>query len=706
MSERAHKYWAFLSYSHADVRWTQWLHRHLEGYTVPSRLVGQASPHGPTPKHLRPVFRDREELSAATDLGDRLHAALQESACLVVICSRRSARSPWVEEEIRYFKSRHGEDRVLAVIVDGEPYASNTPESADQECFPRALRFQLEPDGTVGTTPTEPIAADLRKVGDGRRLALLKLISGILHVDLDHLVQRDARRRQRQMIAITAASVMLTAVFAALSVTALRERDEAVAQRAQAEGLVEFMIGDLRKKLEPAGRLDALDAVGQRALAYYDAQKTHGVEATALGRRARVLHMLGEMRDRRGDPAAALARFQEASRTTAELLRQRPDDPERIFDHAQSVFWVGYIALGRGQDGVARDAFESYRRLADRLVQIDPGKESWQAEVAYANQDLGSLQLDAGQPDEAAASFQRALAINAALARKAPADASRQTDLAQMYAWVAAAEGLRGHVDAALTSRAEEARIIGGLIAASPSDTGSIAALCVNRVASARLLLASGQRARAMPLMLMAKADSDRLVAAEPDDNIYRRASAVTQLLLAQTALESGDLGVAQGYATRALDLVRAMASKDTSLFTQELGVAETLSLKIAAQRADSAAGLEASLRPALATATRLRALSDARPDNVVLARIAAEAAVLAGDHEGLRDAGQARAWWAQAAKLLARASASRLSLDRAPQLVRQVEYRLRNARAPAGLLAAPGEAVTSRSRELVDYRW
>jgi hypothetical protein len=36
------------------------------------------------------------------------------------------------------------------------------------------------------------------------------------------------------------------------------------------------MLTDLRKKLEPVGRLEVMDSVGQRALAYYAAQDLGG----------------------------------------------------------------------------------------------------------------------------------------------------------------------------------------------------------------------------------------------------------------------------------------------------------------------------------------------------------------------------------------------------------------------------------------------
>ncbi|WP_416221497.1 TIR domain-containing protein [Rhodoferax sp.] len=47
------------------------------------------------------MFRDREELASATDLGNKLTQALESSAVQIVICSMASAKSHWVNEEIR-----------------------------------------------------------------------------------------------------------------------------------------------------------------------------------------------------------------------------------------------------------------------------------------------------------------------------------------------------------------------------------------------------------------------------------------------------------------------------------------------------------------------------------------------------------------------------------------------------------------------------
>ena len=73
-----YKYKAFISYSHKDDRWGRWLHRRLENYPLPRNIVGNITKTGEIPKRLKPIFRDREELAAADNLGDKIEQALEK----------------------------------------------------------------------------------------------------------------------------------------------------------------------------------------------------------------------------------------------------------------------------------------------------------------------------------------------------------------------------------------------------------------------------------------------------------------------------------------------------------------------------------------------------------------------------------------------------------------------------------------------------
>ena len=230
-----HKYRAFISYSHGDESWAAWLHRSLETYRLPKGVIGRETPFGVVPARFSPVFRDREELATATSLGDTLIAALGQSACLIVVCSPRAAKSRWVNEEILTFKRLGRADRIFALIVDGEPGASLDPARAGEECFPDALIYRLGADGELTGERGEPIAADVRPRKDRRHTAMLKLLAGMLDIGLDELKRRDASRRRRRTAALVTASIAGMLVTSALAVTAWLARNEAEMQRGEAE---------------------------------------------------------------------------------------------------------------------------------------------------------------------------------------------------------------------------------------------------------------------------------------------------------------------------------------------------------------------------------------------------------------------------------------------------------------------------------------
>jgi hypothetical protein len=197
-----------------------WLHKSLETYRVPKKIVGRPTRLGIIPRRIFPVFRDRDELPGAADLGGKLKNALRQSRYLIVICSPHSAKSQWVNEEVKTFKALGREDRVLCLIVGGEPFASNKEGSELEECFPPAVRYRVNESGELTDVGTEPIAADARKGKDGRVNSRFKLLAGILEIGYNELKQREKQRERahRIRLAATTAAVFLVTLLAYLGI--------------------------------------------------------------------------------------------------------------------------------------------------------------------------------------------------------------------------------------------------------------------------------------------------------------------------------------------------------------------------------------------------------------------------------------------------------------------------------------------------------
>ena len=452
-AHRIQHYFAFLSYSHADEADADWLHRELERFRVPSALVGRLTDNGPIPRRLTPIFRDRHELAAADDLGEEIREVLAHSRCLVVLCSPAAAKSKWTNAEIATFKKLHPDGCIIAAVIGGEPLASDVPGREDEECFPPALVAKYNRRGKPTGSKVEPLAADLREGKGGRRTGFLKVVAGMLGVGLDELVQREEVRRQRRLATITAGSFGGMLIAGGLAITAIQARDAARDQRREAEGLVEFMVGDLRDKLEPIGKLDALDGVGSRVLEYYSRQDMSDLSDAALLQRSRALNLMAEVAFLRGDTATARRLYQEAIDGTAEAINRDPSDPQRIFDHSQNVFWAAQTDWQVGRLAEAEVGLREYKRLADQMVALAPDNMKWRMEQQSADFNLGVIFFARRKFAEATSQFTRSLSTMEALATADPRNSDYQVAVTESQSWLADARVAVGQLSDALPLR-------------------------------------------------------------------------------------------------------------------------------------------------------------------------------------------------------------------------------------------------------------
>lgn len=174
------------------------------------------------------VFRDKSDLPTSGDLGADIREALEQSRYLIILCSPFYRESAWCMEELRYFRSLHGNTNVniLPVLVEGDP----------EEVFPELIRFEereaQKPDGTTGTfrVEVEPLGADVRgKNGWERKQKLrteyLRIAAPVLGVSFDRLYQRSLRRR-RAMIALAMAALAAFGIYTSVMIAQISDRQK------------------------------------------------------------------------------------------------------------------------------------------------------------------------------------------------------------------------------------------------------------------------------------------------------------------------------------------------------------------------------------------------------------------------------------------------------------------------------------------------
>lgn len=176
--EQDFKYFAFISYSSKNEKWAKWLHSKLEHYHIPTALC-KDNPN--IPKKIRPVFWYKKDLSGSR-LKEALEKELEVSRYLIVICSPDSAKSEWVNDEVKSFITREKGGDIIPFIVEGTPHSANV----DEECFPESLRKLSREDELRG----------ISVLAEGKHHALVDVIATMLGVSFDTLWQRHKRRER------------------------------------------------------------------------------------------------------------------------------------------------------------------------------------------------------------------------------------------------------------------------------------------------------------------------------------------------------------------------------------------------------------------------------------------------------------------------------------------------------------------------------
>lgn len=448
---------AFISYAHADEDIAARLHKQIETYRLPPQLrnaTGDA-----VSRRLGAVFRDRADLAAAESLNAAIQSALADSGALIVLCSPAAVLSHWVNEEIRLFRALNPGAPVLAAIARGEP--------AD------AMPTALTEDGR------EPLAADLRQEGDGRKLGFLKIVAALAGVPLDALIQRDAQRKLRRVMTVTVGALVLLLAAVTMMTYAIQQRNEAQAQRAEAErrraqadGLAEFMLTDLRERLRGVGRIDIMRLAVNEALETYNVDgRTGELPPDSQGQLARLLHAVVEdaSLDRSaGQAEQAQQAIDRAFGITQSLLAAAPEDADRIFNHAQSEYWLGQLAYARGDLIEMQRHWQAYARLAVRLRAVEPNSRRSLQEVAYSEGNLCSAEQMQGR--HGVELCRRSFEAQRSLAQRFPNDPEIVRSLANRAGWYADSIERRDGPGASLGVRAEHYRIARRLVSLDPDN--------------------------------------------------------------------------------------------------------------------------------------------------------------------------------------------------------------------------------------------
>jgi tetratricopeptide (TPR) repeat protein len=432
----------------------------------------------------------------------------EKRARLIVLCSPAALKCQALNNFLEDFTWSNGMRHIHVVGLETE-----------RPLLPMALRAERRSNGSFWTLPSPPVIGAL--YNDDTSVEVLA--DDIAHectsepgVTLARSIASGIAHRPLATGLAAASALMLgVTVWQADQISAYQE------EATQAQAFTSRLLTDITENLPQAARQETLLRLADDLTRTYLDTSGAGLSDDELGRRARLFSLIGEARDRHGQTEEARQAFMAAFELTQALLDRSPNNLQRVYDHAQAAYWVGYQAYRNGDMATAEVYMDIYARMAETLVAREPGNPSYQAERGYAALNLGAIELDTGDPAAATALFEQALEVfeNGLLEE----GAIGLTDLANTLGWLADAQRDSGALREALETRERELALYEEQLERSPGVTSVILNIAHTQGEIAGIATDLGLHERSAQLLDEALDTVNALFTASPENDSVSR---------------------------------------------------------------------------------------------------------------------------------------------------------------------------------------
>ena len=388
------------------------------------------------------------------------------------------------------------------------------------------------------------------------------------------------RRRRNAMIAAVLIAIIGGAIKYTVDLSrernaALQARDEARQRRGQAEGLIGFMVGDLRTKLNAVGRLEILDDVGKQALAYFNSVSADSLSDEELFRRSQALHQLGQVREARADVPGALKAYEDSLAQAEAVVQRNPGNAEWQLGLGTSHFYVGNLKMRGGDLDGALAHFQAYKQIAERLVAREPDNFTWKLEESYGHSNVAAIYSRQGSLDNARKELEIVASLQADLAKQKPSDQELQTSRANNFNRLAIVQDSLGDLQGAVASFLRELEIYAALLASDSRNMRVRRRAQVSHAYCALTLSALDRSKEAADHFRAAYGEAQALVELDPSNADWQRDLAIARRALARLEIEN-DPGTALGLFRESFDTFEILAKKNPTRATEQRDLART----------------------------------------------------------------------------------------------------------------------------------
>jgi len=445
-------------------------------------------------------------------------------------------RSPWsllrsdAEKELvramveaRLFVSELAGD-VPSFGVAHEALLRRWPRVSDWiERYRHALQLRTRLSGQATRWVASRRARDLliprgSQIGQAAELLTLEDFS-LAPLEAEYVRASIARARLGERIrnGVVGLIALLAILATTLGLMARSAQRDAEHNRSEAEGLMTYMLGDFVEKLRPIGKLELLDDISKKAMAYVGKPTDANASDASLGQRAKTLRIIGEVSMQRSRPDEA----HEALVTSLAILRRLPTEVDRSLLREQAIvaFLLGKHHLARNELDQAEVFIGEYRDFSDRFAAMDPADADGWLEQSYAHNTLGVIAMKRNRYSEASKEFDLSLKLKERVQKQKPEKPALQADLANGYSWLAESKLKLGQLNEAMSLYREEE---GLLRPTETKDAHSASRLSLSLMRQGLLYAALGQRNEALAKLRDAEIVLQKLVDTDPTNRQWQ----------------------------------------------------------------------------------------------------------------------------------------------------------------------------------------
>jgi tetratricopeptide (TPR) repeat protein len=461
------------------------------------------------------------------------------------------------------------------------------------------LRYKLSAEREATDECGTPIA-DARSEGDGRQVALERVVARLLGLDYEEAEPRFTRAREH------ARNIRHATIAAALGLLAVYEggltfaKQELTRNEALLDGTVETMAVVADVAVSTARRLGLPNALSADMLATAEETARELIslggetarlryrKATVLIGFARHYAALGQSSQSAADTGGSLprARAAEAEVLLRSLIGEIPGNPAWQRDLAESYDALGdlFAAQGRRRDALA--AYHMSAAIAERVTTEQPGARASavaSGEPSARHLDLAARHVKAGDAavvqgslDDALESYQASLAVDQRLAAADRKDPRWQHGLLVAHEKIGDVFRVQGELEQALANYRAGQAIAEALLKDEPGNLIWRRAFSVSQIKIGDVLALSGKPFEAMASYRVSNSIAERVTSADPGNATWQNHLAISHDRIGSVLHAQGDLVAALRQYRASIDIASRAAAADSgnSAWQRDLGIA------------------------------------------------------------------------------------------------------------------------------------